>query len=607
MKIELKKHNIETYKNIVKLFEVYNRVAVEQFTGSGKSYISAKLVEDNIGKKIYFLSPSTNINSQFLKLLDEQGLSVNSMTYQKLSYISKQDIEDIKPDILILDEYHRLGAKSWGNNVSKLLKSNPNVKVLGLTATPVRNKDNKNMTEILFNNVVANRTTLINAIEEGIIKKPKYINGFYSVDEDIKILGEKIKLSKNTIEEKKVLYNRIKKISDNFHKARGIENVLKKYITDERKIIVFCANINTMKKMNAMLKNCIKNIFNEDVAIYEVGSHITPKMNKDIIKSFENANENKFNLLFTVDMLNEGLHIKGLTCAIFLRSTRSSNIYYQQMGRVLTTGSKKNPLIFDFVNNSKNMLINNPKKVGKNWGNNAEKREKTIELLFEHFDFVDESKDIVDLMKDIEENLIGIWDKNFIKLKNAYIENGNYMFLEKKEYKELSSWAYKEKNKMNERCLRKRQLFKQINFPSNRNDYVWNFRFNQLKDYINQFGALGVVLKNTKDEQFDEWILTQRHLKKKGTLSVEREEKLNSIGFIWNYLDEKWESMHQELVDFKEKHGHTRVFKNREEYKKLYNWYTTQRKRKDKLSEYRYNKLLDLGVEFNKITSKIKH
>lgn len=66
--------------------------------------------------------------------------------YQSLLNRSDETLKKLKPDIIILDEMHRVGAEKWGERVQSLLKLYPNAKVLGMTATPDRNdKDNRNM------------------------------------------------------------------------------------------------------------------------------------------------------------------------------------------------------------------------------------------------------------------------------------------------------------------------------------------------------------------------------------------------------------------------------------------------------------------------------
>ena len=57
--------------------------------------------------------------------------------------MNESDFERIKPDYIILDEFHRCGAEMWGDGVDKLLSKYPNVPVLGLSATAIRYLDNQ--------------------------------------------------------------------------------------------------------------------------------------------------------------------------------------------------------------------------------------------------------------------------------------------------------------------------------------------------------------------------------------------------------------------------------------------------------------------------------
>ena len=60
------------------------------------------------------------------------------MTYQMLVFM-----EEVPTgyDLICLDEFHRIGAPGWGERVDELLKANPNAKIFGTTATPIRYLD----------------------------------------------------------------------------------------------------------------------------------------------------------------------------------------------------------------------------------------------------------------------------------------------------------------------------------------------------------------------------------------------------------------------------------------------------------------------------------
>ena len=76
----------------------------------------------------------------------------------------------IKPDYIILDEFHRCGATQWGGGVERLRAMYPNAKVLGLSATSIRYLDNqRDMAWELFDGNIASELTLGEAIARGIL------------------------------------------------------------------------------------------------------------------------------------------------------------------------------------------------------------------------------------------------------------------------------------------------------------------------------------------------------------------------------------------------------------------------------------------------------
>lgn len=118
--IELYEHNQQTYKNLIRLFESNNRVACVQPTGTGKSFIMLKLIEDNPGKRFLITSPSVYIFEQIRDCAAENGVDISSCefyTYQRIVYMSDEDIKSIKADYIFLDEFHRLGSPKWGGGV----------------------------------------------------------------------------------------------------------------------------------------------------------------------------------------------------------------------------------------------------------------------------------------------------------------------------------------------------------------------------------------------------------------------------------------------------------------------------------------------------------
>jgi len=75
--------------------------------------------------------------------------------------MSDDDIADIQPDFIILDEFHRCGAEQWGKGVDKLLNEYDHVPILGFSATNIRYLDNqRDMADELFDGNITSEITL---------------------------------------------------------------------------------------------------------------------------------------------------------------------------------------------------------------------------------------------------------------------------------------------------------------------------------------------------------------------------------------------------------------------------------------------------------------
>ena len=75
------------------------------------------------------------------------------------------------------------------------------------------------------------------------------------------------------------------------------------------------------------------------------------KTNSKTIEQFEEANSEHLKLLFSVNMINEGLHVDDISGVIMLRPTKSRIVYLQQLGRAISSTRQDKSIVFDLVNN----------------------------------------------------------------------------------------------------------------------------------------------------------------------------------------------------------------------------------------------------------------
>lgn len=426
----LHEHNQKTYENICRMYgEGIQRVAVVQPTGSGKSLLMAKLIEDNPDSRFFVLSTRHEINNQFKEQLDQEMLERSEFNiYCNMSNMKKEVMELLQPDYIFLDEMHRALAKEWSKGIKVLLEMYPNAKVLGLSATPIRYLDKcRNVAEELFSGNLACDMSLSQAILDGILPMARYVCGVYSYEKDAESLNKKIERSTNSPEEKKELLQQVKVLKDNLDKGNGVSDIFRKYVSGNEKFVVFLKNIKHLARMKPIIKKWFINAGFSSVRMYEV--HCKNLDRDKEFQAFKDDTQDGIKLCLSINIVAEGIHgdINGV---IMLRDTISANMYFQMIGRAFSCGKKTIPLIFDLVANSQ--FISNAADISfpnelrgeiEKRKNECKKENKDYEVGFDVDEFIvmDQFMDVVSGFKEIEERLEGNWDL-YIRALTQYKE-----------------------------------------------------------------------------------------------------------------------------------------------------------------------------------------
>lgn len=412
---QLHEHNQKTYENICRMYgEAIQRVAVVQPTGSGKSLLMAKLIEDNPDSRFFVLSTSHKINDQFKSKLDEKMMErVECNIYCNMPNMKQEAMELLQPDYIFLDEMHRALAKEWSKGINVLLNMYPDTKVLGLSATPIRYLDKcRNVAEELFGGNLACDMSLSQAILDGILPMARYVCGVYSYEKDTESLNKKIEKSCNSDEEKKELLKELKFLKENLDKGHGVSDIFRKYIVNgNEKFVVFLKNTTHLRIMKSVIEKWFLDA-GFTVRLYEVHSKNTDKDKE--FRAFTEDTEDGIKLCLSVTMVTEGIHgdIDGV---IMLRETMSPNMYFQMIGRAFACGKKTIPLIFDLVANSQfisDTVDNFPNEIKGEIEKRKEecgKEGKEYNVGFDVNEFIvmDYFMDVVSGFKEIEGRLIG--------------------------------------------------------------------------------------------------------------------------------------------------------------------------------------------------------
>lgn len=432
---DLKPHNKETIKKILEFYKTERKCCAIQATGTGKTFLILRLLEilNDEGKVAVIFAPNREIIKQTKKRMKKFGLdNATFYTYQKLARMTEEEIYAIKADLIVCDELHRTGAKTWGQKFEALVDSHQDSKVFGVTATPLRCADGRDMAEEYFDGNKACDISLAEALVREITPvMPLYVSALYTFEEEYQKMSDKIDKANNSNEEKAELQKELLAAKQQLEKANGVPEIIRKYITNYNgKYIVFCKDINHLYAM----KNVVIGWFREagyDGEIFEYPYYSNNSKVKKNLHDFENNEEEGLKLLFVIDKLNEGLHLDEIDGCILLRTTVSNIIYYQQIGRVIDAGSMNKRVILDLVSNFNSLKSFNLKKELEEKvreRRNGVFSDCSDEFEIDKFDVIDCVYECVDVFNNIEKQIFGLykeWTKEKINYLILNYENTN--------------------------------------------------------------------------------------------------------------------------------------------------------------------------------------
>ena len=227
-------------------------------------------------------------------------------------------------DYIIIDECHHATAETY----KKIINYFEPQFLLGITATPER-MDGEDVFS-LFDQNVPYELRLRDAIVNGLVVPFKY----YGIRDELIEYG--IKETKG--------HKFVEQFSDEKH-CEFIHQMIEKHRIPGQKLkaLAFCRDISHAIRMSQAMDDYYntryltgKNSIGERVRAY-----------KDLQDDFADLE-----ILFTVDILNEGVDIPGVNMVLFLRPTDSQTIFIQQLGRGLRKyEGKQFVTVLDFIGN----------------------------------------------------------------------------------------------------------------------------------------------------------------------------------------------------------------------------------------------------------------
>ena len=600
--VRLHAHNQVTFDAAMVSLNEGKRVACVQATGTGKSYVIAKTMNQFPKEKKLVIAPSNHILNQQKSVAPWLNRSTRYITYASAKNLTSDDLTKMNPALIVLDEFHRAGADVWGEGVERILEECSEAKVLGTTATPIRYLDGeRDMSDELFDEEAVN-LPLAEAIQRNILPSPNYVASLYTLNEEADDLLDTLAKSALPDDEKSKIKGEIEQAKIDWERSSGVPQILKKYLSNNthNKFIVFCKDKQHLDELEDEVRKWMRKtgLF-EDRETYRVYSGY--RKSDANLKAFLEAKDKKTaHILMAIDMLNEGIHASDVGAVLLFRPTESPRIFYQQIGRCLQVGSDAEPTIFDFVNNFQSIRAGDFLTDLQEAGDKERELREEFGLSADYMPEIhvhDECLGILETFREIDDRL-GSWEIRFQELVAYKEEHGDclvpYIW---RENKGLGLWVSNQRARKDRLDTQKIKRLDEIGFVWNKYEKLWGDRYQELIAYQKEHNDCMVPQSWEKNKLLGTWVSEQRSLRKEDKLDAEKIKQLDELGFVWDTLDQAWETQFQELVAYKQEHGNCLVLDKWEKNKQLGTWVGRQRvtRKRGKLENERIRRLDELG------------
>ncbi len=231
-------------------------------------------------------------------------------------------------DYVVLDEAHHSSANSYQALINHIKPKS----LLGLTATPERADDHDIRND--FGGTFTHEIRLPEAVERTLLAPFHYFG-----------IPDLEGLNFSGLEWKRGRYNQTalaSMLGTNKTRAHWVLSQLERYVNNINHIraLGFCASI---AHANFMADFCMSN----NIKAISLSAESSVDLRKSAQWQLE---QREINIIFTVDLYNEGVDIPAIDTVVFLRPTESLTIFLQQLGRGLRLHEQKSHLtVLDFI------------------------------------------------------------------------------------------------------------------------------------------------------------------------------------------------------------------------------------------------------------------
>ncbi|WP_404405787.1 DEAD/DEAH box helicase family protein [Jeotgalibacillus malaysiensis] len=386
----------------------YDKAMIVMATGLGKTYLAAFFARQF--KRVLFIAHREEILRQAKasfehvsgewttglltgteKQMNEDVIFASVATLSRKHYLDQYHPEIF--DLIVVDEFHHAAAVSY----QKIINHFRPEFLLGITATPDRN-DGKDVFAICDGNEAYNMN-FWKAIQNQWLA-PFHYYGVYDETDYSKIRWLSSGYDQEQLEQVQLRKGMAEKIYAAWNRHR------------QTRTIAFCSSI----KQAEFLADYFREQGKQVTALHSRSKYSRHQAIKEL-------HEGLLDVIFTVDLFNEGVDIPPVDTLLFVRPTESLTIFTQQLGRGLRLfEGKSHCTVIDLIGNYRNADVK--LKVFDQDPSGFERDHKTVIPDMPEGCKVELETNIIDLVKEMGKNRLQVRDRLITELDELTLELG---------------------------------------------------------------------------------------------------------------------------------------------------------------------------------------
>ena len=240
---------------------------------------------------------------------------------------------------------------------------------------------------------------------------------FYEAPEELGRLAKSIAGLKNERVMKR-FQKKYEQLRRSLTEAGGVREIIAKHLEKRNaKVIVFCPRIAKLREFMLLRREWFGAV-NSEIHAYKTVS--TDPYGSEDFQAFKDDESDALKVLYCVNQLNEAVHVKGVDAIVMVRPTKSPTVFYQQLGRVLSSGGNRIPLVFDFCNNFGSIAVAEeiPKRMEKAFKSRTDEGEQ-LPFTPSDFQIIDNTLTFKQLTDEIRKSL---QQRSRVEEKIAFLE-----------------------------------------------------------------------------------------------------------------------------------------------------------------------------------------